>query len=756
MSYINETCTPVYLLMSRHFSTQHQIKNQIQQRFKQAQAELKITGHPQNKTPKNETPQAGGREIMPIRLIGLMLLLGACTAAPVGPEPQTPLPETSQSAQVSQRTLRPVKLALRFDQGFKTQCANCKVRYAKIEIKGSGNLSTPIYAQGSDANGYTPIDETQGVQTISALVPEGVNWVAYASLHTTNLPDQDPLTRIGNAFHNPELNGPPAPPGQSRDQVELTLRSLQVAQIVEALHVLDSPKVLSPLDLEKVQQLSDSLLGVQQQPDGTFSFSRMPALDDPTRLLDAQAIAGMLENGQLSEQNPEAAAQVPIEQLLPEPKVINSYRARSMTAGLSKMVMDPTTGHLFSFDRAQTSQRVYSLQTPSFAAVTAPYNLGTQNAFGLRNRYFSLGKASSGGGALQAAAFAYEYTALNTMTLKALNQADGSVLWQHQFNQSLPTDFIPVAQNNGKVYVVQSNMTPAQSGVYAFDNGQLSWSAPIVVTSNQNTYSPSFASAGALSPDGQTLYVIRMSYPPFEPTARLVAISTANGLNANERQLWSLDLGGETFANASPVVGRNGNIYISSYAMPANYQIGDPIPGQLQAISSQGQRLWSQPLASAAGNPPVVDYRQGQDIIYLTTDLAQVLSYSATGTMRWSLTLKGTAGEGPVDSPVIGEDLGDLRTLYQALGNGLIYAIRDNGSSAQNLWAQAPGGKVKGGMVLHQGHLYAPTLDGGEGQFVQLKAIQVHSQNLPPAAPWPITGGNLAASGVTHHSLQVP
>lgn len=692
------------------------------------------------------------------RLLVLILSLSACTSPqpnPVNPaqirSEQVPASAAalSPAAQPKPTRLRQLSFKVNFSR-FSTQCVNCKVRYAKLEIKGSGHLSTPIYALGANANGFTPVDENEGIVQISAQVPEGNNWSAYASLYATDQADQTPLAQVGNAFHNPN--------GASEQDIELSLRALQVAQIVESLHTLNSPQLLSPLELDKFQQLSDSLLGVRQQPDGTYSFDRMPALDDPSKLLDADAIARMLDSGQLNPDQPEAAAQVPISELLPQPSVVGGYRARSMTGGLTKLVMNPL-GQLFSFDRTQSGQRLYSLQTPAFSNVSAPYTLGVQSGHGLRNRYLSLGQALDVNQSPKPAIYAYEYTGLDTMSLKALAQDSGSVLWSRSFSNALVSDYVPTLwrspqETSDTVYLTLSATDPQQSGVYAVHNGQQLWQAPIFVTANNNRYTPTFANAGALSPDGSVLYVIRMSYPPFEPSARLYAVATA--VNAPERVLWSIDLGEESFASATPAIGHDGQIYVSSYHMPAQYRLGQALPGKLQAISPQGTRLWSQNLASATGYSPVIDRQQGQDVIYLCTDMAQMLAFNQDGSPRWNLTLRGTAGEGPVDAPLIGADIGGTRTLYQALGNGLIYAVRDHGPRAELLWAQAPGGKVKNGMVLHQGHLYAPTLDGGEGQFVQIKAIQVHSQNLPPQAPWPLTGGNLSGSGLSHRVLTSP
>lgn len=671
----------------------------------------------------------------------ILLLLTGCVASNGAPTP-SPQNQHIQSAPAngaSDLQSSAVQFKVQFPSQMRLQCASCRAYYARLQIKGTGHLSTPIYALGADENGYVALDPSSQTVNLSAQVPEGNNWAAFAGLYANNLPNQQPLTEVGGVFHHD---------GRTQAQVELDLRALQTARIIDAMHQLGSPKLFQPLDLQAYQAVTDALLGVQQQPDGNYTFQRMPALDNPNALVDATTLAQLLESGDLNPQQPAEAANLPIAQLLPEPKVTGSYRFRGFTAGLSKLVMNPQ-GQLFSFDITQNSRRVYGLQTPDLNSSLQPFDLGE-----LRNIYFSLGHANPSGQAPQAVIYSYAAEGVDRMVLRAYHQSNGQLAWSYHFENTpaLRSDFVPVvwqrpgaaagtADNQDRVFV-SFNADPFNHqqarGVYAIENGQKIWHQAI----NQD-----FNNTGALSADGSQLYLISRS-DPLTPS-RLYALSTDNG-----QLLWEVDLQGESFTTATPVVGSNGDIYTVTFKMPANYRLGESLPGVLHCISSTGQTRWQLPLASSASFPPVVDNQQGSDMIYLITDRAQVLAVQANGQPHWSLVLPGTAGEGPVDSPLLAEDLGNGRTLYLAVGNGLIYAVKVLPTKGEMLWAQAPGAKVSQGMVLKDGRLFAPTLDGGEGQWVQIKAVQVHSQKLPATAPWPIRGGNLAGSGISHLSTE--
>jgi len=220
-----------------------------------------------------------------------------------------------------------------------------------------------------------------------------------------------------------------------------------------------------------------------------------------------------------------------------------------------------------------------------------------------------------------------------------------------------------------------------------------------------------------------------------------------------------LTIPGQTFTTSSPVVGANGNVYVLSFDIPERFVLGqhtpgESMPGWLSAYSPDGALLWRSSLASSSSLTPVIDQRNGKERIYVISDRSLLSVFSGQGAPIWSLLLRGTAGEGPVDAPLIAEDLGGGRTIYQGIGNGLIYAIRDHETHGEMMWAKAPGAKISRGMLLKDGVLYAPTLDGGEGQWVQIKAVKVHSLNLASSAPWPMTGGNLGGSGISHLSLK--
>ncbi|MGV3522918.1 MAG: PQQ-binding-like beta-propeller repeat protein [Candidatus Sericytochromatia bacterium] len=694
----------------------------------------------------------------------LILLAGlsACQAAPPFlPSPaenpvqpvgssENALPAPSQPLQTETKRLRPLRFRLRFDDpAFRIACGNCRVRYARLEIK-RGNLSTPIYAVGSDENGFTPVEDNATGLLLTAQVPEGSNWVAYAGLYGGAQANQTPIMEVGGAFHVGDASTP--------EEVELSLRALQTAQVIDSLHTIGSEKVYSPLDLIKFQALSDQLLGVEPNGDGTYTLGRMPGARNGEDLLDATTIAQMLDAGSLDLERPTEAAELPLQQLTPRPQVLGTYRARSFTGGMSKLVMDPLSLGIFGFDFLTGQRQIYGLnldlQTP-----VAPYNLGE-----MRNTYLSLGRARAADetdAQEEPAYYAYLYSGLNRMTLSAYAQNRQKRLWSHEFAvDATYSDYVPTVwrrpadgQNPAadRVYVVLNADRfnhPQARGLYALENGQVKWTLPLSKDENQqNIFTSGFNTAGALSPSGEQLHLISVSIPGQRPS-ELVALNTVTPALS-----WRHSLEEATYPTSTPAVGHSGTIYVHSVDT-RNQSQGQTLPGHLTAVSATGERLWRSELPVSAPFPPVVDYRNGQDMIYSLGDTGLVSAFDGSGQLRWQFLLPGTAGEGPVDSPLIGEDLGNGRTLYFAMGNGLIYALRDGGNAGELLWAQAPGGKVARGMVLHNGSLYAPTLDGGEGQFVQIKRVQVHSLGLPSAAPWPLNGGNLAGTGHGHAFYQ--
>ena len=644
-------------------------------------------------------------------------------------------PLAPQSQEVpAKATDTTLQFRLNFNQNFRTQCASCRPRYIKLQIKGSQNISEPLYAVDADTNGFIEINPDLPLQVLSAQVPVGNNWAAFAGLYSENGANAQPLAEIGGVFHNP-------PPTDA--QIELDKRALQTAHIVNAMHDLGDDRIFSPLDLQRYQAMTDALLGVVQEPNGSYTLGKVPEGD----ILDAETLAKLLQEGQLDPENPESAQELNIDRLFPRPRVLYTARVQSFTAGLSKLVLNPENNRLFAFDIKQNQRVVYGLNTPDLSSALQPYGLGQ-----LRNMYFSLGHANPTGSLRKPVTYTYRYQGVDRMILAAYAQDNGQLVWEHNFGDTpaLMSDYVPTVWRNNKgtpadpsddtdrVFVT-FNADPfnhvEKRGVYAIEDG---------VEVMRVAINDDFNAAGAVTADGSRFYVIGRS-DPANP-AKLYAVDTEN-----ETVSWMVTLPGESFTSSTPVLGKNGDIYLTTYTLPPDFKLGDSLPGKLVCISPQGNIRWEYPLASSSSNPPIVDHRDGQDQIYVTTDRGRIVAVNGEGTLRWATLLPGSAGEGPVDAALLGEDLADGRTLYQAMGNGLIYAIKDTGSQGEILWAQAPQAKVSRGMVLKDGMLYAPTLDGGEGQWVQIKAIKVHSFNVPATAPWPITGGNLSGQHTPNH-----
>lgn len=678
-----------------------------------------------------------------------VLTLSACANPAVPSVGSTVALQSSANQLKAPLQRKQITFTVNLDQPLRTQC-NCGATYFQLEIKGTGNLSRPLYAINADTNGMIPIQSGATQVSVTAEVPEGPNWVAYANLYTTDLPDQKPIQQVGGVFHVADNEDPQI--------IEMSLRALQTAQVIEALHILGSNKVLSPLDLEAYQALSNKLLGVEQLPDGTYKMNRLPGMDDPNQLLDAAAIANLIENGQLDPQHPEGAETIPVDELVPQPRVQNSFMARSLTTGLKKLVMN-RNGDIFGFDLIQNSQRVYALKSDDYSYVFPSFNITPAS---MRNIYLSLGQANTAGNSPQKVFYTYTYEGLNKMFLRAYSQTDGSLVWSYSFGTvaALNSDYVPTVLHQDQdtltleddqdliFTTLDTNSEAPERGAYAIKNGQEIW---------HTTLDYQFNNAGALSPDGQQLYLV--SRASVMQPSKLFALNTQTGAKLWEQTIDGGNTGqpaGQTNRTAStntPVIGFDGTIYMTSSSSQLS---NNDYPGYVSAFSpATGTPLWHRQLPAYSDFTPVVDHRDGKDRLYITSQRGLISALDGSdGSVIWSHLLKGTAGEGPRDAPLLAEDTGGTRTLYQAMGNGLIYAVRDHGARPQLLWAKAPGAKVSSGMVLKDNLLHVPTFDGGEGQFIQMKTVRVHSPRLASTAPWPITGGNPSASGISNLTYQ--
>jgi len=683
----------------------------------------------------------------------LALSLTACASSPTSsPAAVSTLPLSSTAsapntvlAQSGQQAVAPkmhkVEFKLKLNTpDFQVAAANCscKAKYAKLEIKGA--IEQPI------SNGFVPIDPQTNEVTLSALVPEGHNWVAYAGLYANNDDGQPSLMEVGGVFHTPTL-----------EQVEISLRTLQTAHIVDALHRIGSNRILSPLDLQEIQQFTDALVGLEWTENGSYKMNRFPGLlEGDVNILDADAIVALLEaNGfDINAQTGNLIGDEHAENMVLQPKVVHSSRVKSFTAGLTKPVLNPFNNLLFSFDRETDSQNnVYRLDTTDILNAAANSAQQAQTPWLNTNMpHLTLGWYNDPQKTeLDPVVYAYRPNG-NNMSLEAYYQNDLSQAWSFQ-KLSSSRVFSPVSWRDTKntpdpnddediVYISVWHPTNASRGIYAVRNGQQEWHLPLA---DELTYS------AALSEDGKRLYVLSMKNLS---NVELIAVATTVDPEYDEPAvLWRRPLDIGVAPSNSPVVGSDGTIYVNS-ADIVNVQVGIPTPGFLHAIAPDGNERWRLAMPVASFFPPSIDHRNGEDVVYSLGRSGRIYSVGQSGQVKWEYSLPGTAGEGATGGILIGEDLGGGRTLYAPMGNGLIYAVRDFGTNYEMLWAKSPEAKVKHGLLLKDGIIYGTTLDGGEGQLVQLKAIQVHSQNMPAAAPWPTESGNLLGTGVSHKVFQ--
>jgi len=614
---------------------------------------------------------------------------------------------------------------------------SCTAKYAKLTIMGPGHLDNPIYDVNADARGFVPIDPNNETVDLSAIVPVGSNWSARAALFASNEEGQLPVMEVGGAFHNP-----------TTAQVELSLRARQTAQIVEALHRTGSNRVMTALELEKIQEFADALVGVTWNEDGTYELGRFPGLlEGRADVLDADAIVAMIEQGQLdfSESTGAQLGEAHAEQMILEPKVVATVHARPFTGGFYKPVLNPYLNLLFAHDITQSNRLLYRASLPLLT------NGGQSNeTWGdVRSLYPPLGWYNPTGTQPIPVIYAYEFIKIDQlefMALKAYDQQTGALRFTQTFGQkdSAIVSFTPLVwrdtQNtpdvNDDIDIVYTFLgRPDTHGIHAVHNGGDTDKDWFVSLAGEAT-----VIGGALSKDGQRLYVLTQS----THNSKLIAINTTLGSQDGPSIAWKTDLNSWIYPVSTPVIGTDGTIYVQTKAADESQN------GKMHAIAPDGSSKWTAPLPTAAEYPPIIDHRDGADFIYTSSALGRLYSFTQSGQLRWDFPLPSTVGSGATGGLVIGEDLGGGRTLYAPIGNGLIYAVRDGNEKPELLWAKSPEARTRRGILLKDGILYGASRDGGEGQLNQLKAMRVHSKNMPQAAPWPTEGGNWLGRGVSH------
>lgn len=653
-------------------------------------------------------------------LSGLMLY--ACSSTVVNPSSTRstfPTPAVQNQQHLITFKINPHLIAPRFQI---KQVAT--PAYVKLTIK---NGTQTIYAQEADANGFIALNA--GLQSISAGIPTASNLVATLEYCTNNNLDTSVVQTLKTAFHSPIAN-----------PVILDQSTSLKGAIIEQLHLMQSTKVNGAFNLNDLQSFTDNLTGLQTTP--SLSFNRLVAPDFPPnsdyQAIDARTIAHAIDQNSLvanatsgTNLNPVTYKQTPFNH--------GHFPITSLNALTQPPVFGNTDQVLFHNYRGDNNNAaLISIDSANLNA-----NQEFQSHFNVTNGGPDTLRSIEGGISVGefGQAYAMQHNTLDqTHVLRSFNLNDGSQYFSYWFfyaNQAEITDFTPVIRRTNAacpcneediIYTALNALSTGpggRRGIYAVggDFGTIDWF--------YNSDTEKFRGSGALSPDGNTLYVVTYSETN---TAKLIALNTANG-----QELWVKALNASITANSSPVIGLQGDIFIATY---------NGAQGLLAKVSPDGSTLNTVNLNGIPEHSPVVDQNNSQDVIYISTTTGEqswLAAINSDLSMKWTnpMQLNGTV----LSSPLIGEELDQSHTLYLSTSSGQICAITDQGTTGVELWRKTPGGKPSGDFNLKDNYLYIPTADGNSTLKTTMRRLKVSTPNLPTTAPWPKRYGNIFNTG---------
>ena len=210
--------------------------------------------------------------------------------------------------------------------------------------------------------------------------------------------------------------------------------------------------------------------------------------------------------------------------------------------------------------------------------------------------------------------------------LHAYNEG-GSLKWSHQREPGVETESScasPIIRNDGSVFY--ENRLGGLSVVNP--DGSTKWEysdTPLI---------PRSVKGSAIGADG-TIYIT------FKNRPRLLAISSSG------EYVWGFDVGGAGDGLTSPVVGRDGTIYVGSGATSLQND-----PANLYAVNPNGFVEWSYESGHLTKGSPIVDC---DGTIYFS-DSFNLNALEPDGTLKWSfrMTVEDILPFGI--TPVIGRD----------------------------------------------------------------------------------------------------
>ena len=255
----------------------------------------------------------------------------------------------------------------------------------------------------------------------------------------------------------------------------------------------------------------------------------------------------------------------------------------------------------------------------------------------------------------------------STRYLYALNQS-GQLQWQTFLGGTPPYTSIITVGKDGTIYVPGSELTAVNP------DGTIKWVY----------YCPAKCSSVAISPAGDAIYTVMISYTTLSP--RLLA------LNTNAGYLWDFSIGNSghfvQVDQVNPIaVDGDGTIYLEG--------IWDNTP-YLHAVTPSGIEKWSYLIdRTTAGEllNPTVSKRGNIYFMIPGSDFStsDIYALDSRGRFKWKYTINASCTN---NSPAIDPN----ENIYFAGDNGVVYSLTSGGvlrwsvapSSAQYFWGHSP------------------------------------------------------------------
>ena len=285
------------------------------------------------------------------------------------------------------------------------------------------------------------------------------------------------------------------------------------------------------------------------------------------------------------------------------------------------------------------------------------------------------------------------------------------------------------------VYKILSQDPPVKQGYYAHDT-------------NDN-----FTQTGALSSDGQSLYLTtkaRLADP-----AQFLVINTADMSLRQQYAFPATEIIEET---SSPIIGRDGRVYLSAFVSQNNES-----RGILYAFSADGALIWrfELPIVEAqqfgeysdtTGQviyPPILYNPEGQaPTLFSVTESGRIYSITDQGqsaSVNWSHDIGARVFEMP--SLIENED-GSLE-LYTASDTRIGRVFGIDAMTGERKWSLFPSGFFSTGFVVDNGFTYMTTRSGNYGDFTKFRSLKTAGAHIAPpqVSTWPKRGGSLGNTG---------